>query len=134
MYMNKPIQSYNDLLEEKVHLQSLLKVQKEAVLLDIHDISKELEPASSFISFASKLVTRDRSNPLLNAGADTIINLVVKKIFLSRVGWLTRLAVPFLLKNFSSNIISESKDAIMKKLFSWIGKNKMNGHEKVYND
>lgn len=132
--MTKRIQSYQDLLDEKERLQSVLKVQKEAFRRDIDELKEELEPARSFLSLAGKLVTRDGGNLMLNAGANTLIDLVVKKLLLSRAGWLTRLAVPFLLKNYSSNFISENKDSIMKKLFSWIGKKSANGHEKAYKE
>ena len=132
--MTKRIQSYRDLLDEKERLQSLLKWQKEAVRRDIQEIGEELEPVRSVISLASRLVTRDSSNLVLNAGTNTLIDLVVKKLLLSRAGWLTRLAIPFLLKNYSSHFISENKGSIMKKLFSWIGKKNANGHEKAYND
>jgi len=132
--MTKRIQSYQDLLDEKERLQSLLKLQKEAVRRDLREIGEELEPVRSVISLASRLITRDGSNLMLNAGTNTLIDLVVKKLLLSRAGWVTRLAVPFLLKNFSSHLISENKSSIMNKLFSWIGKKNANGREKARND
>jgi hypothetical protein len=132
--MTKRIQSYQELLDEKERLQSLLIIQKEAVRRDIHEIKEELKPVTSVISFASRLLTRDSNNPVFTAGANTLIDLVVKKMLLSRAGWFTRLAIPILLKNYSSNFISENKDAIMKKLFSWIGKKNANGHEKAFHD
>jgi hypothetical protein len=132
--MTKPIKSYKDLVDEKERLQSLLQMQKELVHQDIREIGEGLAPVRSVISLAGKLVTRDSSNMLLNAGTNTLIDLVVKKLFLSKAGWVMRLAVPFLLKNFSSHIISEKKDAVINKLFSWIRKKKATGHEKAYDD
>jgi hypothetical protein len=132
--MTRYIQSYEDLLGEKERLQALLKVQKEAIRQDIREIKEELEPIRSLISLAARLVTRDNSNPVLNAGANTLIDLVVKKLLLSRFGWLSRLVIPFLLKNYSSHFISENKGNIFKKLFSWIGKKNAKGHGKAYKD
>ena len=133
--MNKRIRSYHDLLNEKERLEIILKAQKETLRRDIYELKEgiieEIEPIRSFVSFASKLVRRDGSNPILNAGADTLINLIVKKLILSRAGWLTKRIVPFLLKNFSSHIIAENKEALLDKLFSWVGKKNANGHEKV---
>lgn len=133
--MTKRIQSYSDLLSEKERLEVLLNVQKETLRRDIYElkeeIREEIEPIRSFVSFTAKLVRRDGSNPILNAGVDTLINLIVKKLILSRAGWLTKRIVPFLLKNFSSHIIAENKEALLDKLFSWVGKKNANGHEKV---
>jgi hypothetical protein len=116
---------------EKERLQLLLEVQKEIVNQDIAEIREQLKPVTSFLTFSGKLITRDGSNFALNAGAGTLIDLVVKKLLLSKAGWLTRRIVPFLLKNYSSHFISENKGALMEKLFSWIGKKNANGKEKV---
>lgn len=132
--MTKHIQTYQDLMDEKERLQSLLKVQKAAVNLDIQEIKEELEPVRSALSIAGKLVTRDSSNLLLNAGANTLIDLLVKKLLLSKAGWITRLAVPFMLKNYSSHFISGSKDAIINKLLSLFAKKKTRSHEMEYED
>jgi hypothetical protein len=133
--MTKRIQSYQDLVDEKERLQSLLQMQKELVHQDIRDIGESLAPVRSVISLAGKLVTRDSSNLLLNAGTNTLIDLVVKKLLLSKAGWLMRLAVPFLLKNFSSHFVAEKKGALINKLFSWIGKkNAKRQQEEAYED
>ena len=127
--MTKRIQTYQDLLDEKERLQALLQMQKETVRQDLQEIKEELKPLRSAASFAARLLTKDRTNTILNAGADTLINLVIKNIVLSRAGWFTRLVVPFFAKNYSSHFISEKKDVIIKKLFSWIGKKNANGQE-----
>jgi hypothetical protein len=129
--MNKRIQSYSDLVAERERLQMLLEMQKEIVSGDIAEIKEQLKPVTSFLSFSGKLITRDGSNFVLNAGANTIIDLVVKKLILSRAGWLTRRVVPFLLKNYSSHFLSENKGVLLEKLFSWIGKRNANGKEEV---
>ena len=130
--MTKRIQTYRDLLDEKERLQGLLTVQKEILRQDLSEIKEELKPLRSAVAFAGKLITKDRTNTLLNAGADTLINLVIKNIFLSRAGWFTRIIVPFLAKNYSSHFISENRKSILKKLFSWIGKKHANGEEKIH--
>ena len=130
--MTKRIQTYQDLVNEKEHLEELLKVQKETLRQDLREIKEELKPLRSAVAFAGRLVTKDRTNTILNAGADTLINLVLKNVFLSRAGWFTRLVVPFLAKNYSSHFISVNKDSIVKKLFSWIGKKNSNGKEKLH--
>jgi hypothetical protein len=127
--MTKTIRTYKDMLDEKKRLQELLVEQKQLVRNDIMEIKESLRPVHSALSFAGKLVTREKGNFFLNAGANTLIDLVIKKLVLSRAGWFTKLVVPFLAKNYSSHIISEKKDALLKKLFSWIGKRNANGKE-----
>jgi hypothetical protein len=125
--MTKSIKTYKDLLDEKERLQSLLKAQKEILHDDFRQLKQELEPVREVISFAGKLVTRDKGNLALNIGANTLIDIVVKKLILSKAGWITKNLVPFFLKNYSSHIISDNKGSLLKKLFSWVGKKNANG-------
>ena len=119
--MTKPFTTYDELMLEKHRLQGLLRVQKELVREDINEIKQELAPVKSAIDMVSKFTTKEPGNFLLNATSNTLIDLVVKKFLLARSGWLTKVAVPFLLKNYTSHIIDDNKDNILRKLFSWIG-------------
>jgi hypothetical protein len=126
--MNKRIQTYQDLLEEKQQMEVLLHAQKELVLADLREVKEELKPARDVLAFIGKATTRDRSNVLLSVGSDKLIDWAVKKLLLAKAGWITRLVVPYLLKNYSSHIVSDNKDKIFKKVFSWLGiKKHMNG-------
>jgi hypothetical protein len=127
--MTKTIRTYKDMLDEKKRLEELLVVQRQLLRDDIREIRESLKPVQSALSFAGKLVTRDRGNFILNAGANSLIDLVIKKLVLSRAGWFTKWVVPFLAKNYSSHIISEKKGLLLKKLFAWIGKKHANGKE-----
>ena len=129
--MSNQILSYKDLLAEKEMLQSRLKEQKKALRENVDKMMGTLEPLQSVISLAGKLTARDNSNIFLNAGVDKLIDLIIKKLLLSKAGWITRLVVPFFLKNYSSHFISENKDTILNMLFSWFGKKNVNGEEKV---
>jgi hypothetical protein len=129
--MNKSINSYQDLLDEQERLRSLMIAQKEILRNDLQQIKKDLAPVRSAISFVGKLVTRDTHNWVLNAGANTLIDVLVKNLFLSRAGWITRVVVPFLVKNFSSHVIADKKATLFSKLFSWIGKKNANGEEEM---
>jgi len=131
--MTKPIQTYQDLLDERQRLEALLQLQKEAVHQDILELKAQLGPVTSALSMAGKLVTRDKGNLILNAGAHTVIDLVVKKLILSRAGWITKLVVPFFLKNYSSHVIADNKESLAAKLFSWIGKKNANGQPHTHN-
>jgi hypothetical protein len=126
--MSNTIRSYNELLIEKQKLQSLLAAQRELISYDIQDLKAEFKPAIDAVSLLGKVTTRDSSNPLFNIATNSLVDILLKKIVLSRSGWLSRLAIPFFVKNISSHFIAEHKEEIMNKLYSFIGPT--NGKEK----
>lgn len=128
--MTKPrITTYEELLQEKARLEALLQAQKEPVRQDIEEIKLELAPVQSAISMVGKFATRDKRNLLLTTATEGIIDLVVKKLILARSGWLTKLVVPFLMKNFSSHFVADNKDKWLAQLFAWVSKRSANGAE-----
>ena len=125
--MSKNIQSYHDLLKEKEKLHQLLLAQKELLTEDVEAIKMEIRPAATMMNFIGRIMTRNRNEVLLTAGANGLIDLVIKKVVLARFGWLTKLAVPFFLKNYSSHFIADHKDEFIEKLVSLVGLNHTNG-------
>lgn len=129
--MTKSIRTYEDLLVEKARLTSLLSAQKELVRQDINEIKQELAPVRSAIAMIGKITTRENRYGLLTIAADSVIDLVVKKMLLYKAGWFTKLAVPFFMKNFSSHVIADNKDKIISKLASWFSKKNADGKEPI---
>lgn len=130
--MTNKISSYKELLEEKERLETLFKAQKELLRQDVAQIKLELKPAMNAASFVGKLVTRDNSNPLLNLGANSAIDLIVKKLILSRAGWIGKLIIPYIMKNFTSHVIDDNVDNIKKGFSKLVSKFSRNGKkEKV---
>lgn len=122
--MNNRINTYEDLLQEKQRLQALLQAQKELVRHDIDEIKLELAPARAAISFIGKLTIAEPGNPLITGTVNTVVDIIMRNLLLARAGWITKLVVPFFVKNFSSHLIDEKKDKILRKVFSWFGKKK----------
>ncbi|MBO9659253.1 MAG: hypothetical protein J7527_10555, partial [Chitinophagaceae bacterium] len=118
------IRTYDDLLTEKERLKALLQAQKAVIRQDVEEIKAELQPVKNAISMVGKFTTRDKSNPLLTGATETIIDIVVKRLILSRTGWLTKLVVPFIMKNVSSHLVNANQGKIFSKLFSFFGKKK----------
>ena len=125
--MNKKIKTYNDLLNEKQQLEMLLHAQKELIVADIKELKHDLQPAVDAISFLGQITTRDNRELLVTGAANSLIDIVFKKIILSKTGWLSRLVVPFFVKNYSSHYIAEHKDEWLRKLFSWVSSKNSNG-------
>jgi hypothetical protein len=128
--MSKSIRSYNELIAEKQRMERLLAAQKELVRYDLQELKAELKPAINAVALLGKITTVDSSNPLITGFTNTAIDLVLKKGLLRRAGWMTRLLVPVLLKNYSSHFITRHKDELTQKLFSLFSKN---GKEKKEN-
>lgn len=119
--MTNKIKTYQDLLQYEAKLEMLLKAQKELLAQDIELLHEEIKPATNALSFISRVTTSDNGNFFLNQRANKLIDFIVKKLILGKAGWLTRLTIPFFLKNYSSHFIAEHKGEFMAKLFSWIG-------------
>ena len=122
--MKRKIRSYDDLEREEQMLEELLQAQKQLVLLDIEQLKAQLRPARMALQFVSKLTTVDKSNPLLNQGANTAIDFILKKVVLARAGWITKMLVPLVVKNYSSHFIADHKQDVVQKIISlFSGKN-----------
>ena len=59
---------------------------------------------------------------LVNFGVNKVLDVLLRKVILSRSGWLTKLTVPFFIKNISSHFLAGHKDELINKLFAWVGK------------
>jgi hypothetical protein len=130
--MNKnQIRSYDDLLEEKKRLEQLLIVNKEQISTDWIEMKKEFEPVNNIFSFIGKFTRRDKSNPLLNIGLNVAGDLVLRRVVLARFGWATRTIVPFLVKNFSSNVLADKGKSFAHKLSTWLRGHKNGQQEPV---
>lgn len=119
--MKRKITSYQDIEREEQLLEELLQAQKELVQVDIKQLKQELKPASMALQFFSKITTFDKRNLLLNGGAGIAIAFLLKKFVLARSGLITKVLVPFFIKNYSSHLIGDNKDGILQRLFSFTG-------------
>jgi len=127
--MDNRIQTYDQLIKEKKRLETLIEAQKELIRYDMKEIKHELQPVSTAFSFLKNITSRSGKFGLLNYGVDMVVDLVFRKMILAKAGWITRLTVPFLVKNFSSNKLAENKNTFLHKLRSWLG-NKNGKHDK----
>ena len=125
--MTKDIRTYEDLLEEKARLKLLLSAQKDLVRADINVIKQELIPVRKALGIVGKFTSRENRISMLTLAADTAIDMLVRKVFLAKAGFFTRMIVPFIMKNFSSHVIAENKEKILSKIASLFGKAKENG-------
>ncbi len=103
--MKKPIKTYKDLVEERERLENLLAIQQQRIYDNWAAVKTELAPVSNAFGIAGKMLKPTRDHPLVNTGLSLLSNLFLKNFVLAKAGLLTRLAVPMLLKNYSSHLI-----------------------------
>ena len=107
--MNKSIKTYEDLLQEEQQLMLQLKMHEALIREDIAGIKESLKPAGKVLNVLNKMVTRDHTGPFATFGIDFSIDLLIRKLLLAKAGWFTKILVPFVVKNYSSHIISEEQ-------------------------
>lgn len=115
--MNKP-RTYNELLAEKARLKLLLVEQKQIIHDDFNEIKTELEPLRKVVTNVKKLFSKETGGGLLTLGADKLIDILIRRVLLAKSGWLAKLIVPVLAKNYTSHIVDDNKGKIVSWLFS----------------
>jgi hypothetical protein len=122
--MIKQINSYKELLEEKARLKTLLVEQELLIKEDWHSLKEELKPAMLVGATMRKFFTRKAGITAAQLGVNLLADGFVKKVLLSKTGWLIRWVIPFLIKNYASHVAGEPEKLIqkIKKFFSKNGK------------
>lgn len=122
--MNKQFRTYNELVAEQERLRELVRVQQLQIKEDLSEIREELEPVFHVGATLKKFLTHKSGDLLLNLGINLVTNGFIKKVILSKAGWLTRLIVPQLVKNYASHVAGSSGKFFEKilHLFSKNGK------------
>ena len=103
------IRTYNDLLQEEQRLQQVLKSQEVLIREDLVSMKENLEPLKKVYDQVHKVFTRDNRVPVFNIGLELGIDMVLRRFLLARAGWFAKTFVPYIVKNYTSHIISEEK-------------------------
>ncbi len=122
--MTKQINSYKELLEEKARLNALLIQQELQIKEDWQSLKEQLKPAVMVGATLKRLFTRKAGTSATQLGINLLADGLVKKVLLSKTGWLTRWVIPFLIKNYASHLVDNPENLIhkIKKFFSKNGK------------
>jgi hypothetical protein len=111
------IKNYDDLLQEEQRLLAELKVKEVQIRNDLAGVKHGLRPIGRVMNTISKFTTRDKTGAFANFGVDFGVDLLIRRIVLAKAGWFTKILVPYLVKNYSSHIISEQQKAkLMEKI------------------
>ena len=128
------IHTYDDLLAEKQRLETLLTIQKQQIRSNFDEVKAELEPVRHVLGFIGKITKRDKSNPLLNVGIDMAGDMLLRKFLFAKADWISRLVIPFFIKNYSSNVLSVGKGtSVFQKIRNLFRKDKHeDNHQKDF--
>jgi|SRR5688500_10868874 len=114
--MSQTIKTYTDLCEERERVKLLLEVHRQRVKDDWQELKHEFLPVKNAFGVVGKMTSSDKSNPLLNAGLKVASDLFLKNFVLAKAGWVTKLAVPFVVKNYSSHLLAEKGGRFLGKV------------------
>lgn len=107
------IKNYADLEAEKLRLTALLRNHEEAIKADIVNVRESLKPMGNVLNVVNKMATRDNRVPVINFGLEMGIDLFVRRFLLGRAGWLAKIVVPYLIKNYTSHFIGDEKKKLL---------------------
>jgi hypothetical protein len=122
------ITTYDELLQEKQRLKQKLVLQKADLNHHWAVLKEKLSPVEKVVGVVQNLTTPDTRNPLVNTGLNLGIDLLLRGFYMSKIGWLPKIVLPFMLKNLSSNLVNKKGKSIFKSLKSLIGKNGKSKH------
>lgn len=121
--INPTITTYEELLQETQRLEQKLILQKADIRHHWSVLEHKLSPVEKVAGVVMNLTTPDTRNPLLSTGLNLGIDLLLRRFYGSRIGWLPKVVVPFMLKNLSSNLVNKKGKSIFQRLKSLISKN-----------
>jgi len=108
------ITTYQDLIIEKQRLKLLLNEREIEVKAEFADIKTRLKPLKKIVEFAERLTTKDRHNPLLNAGLELGVDLIFKKLLLRKAGFIIKILMPLFVRNYLSHEVAENATWVQK--------------------
>lgn len=115
------INSVEDLRREKKRLKLELKKTELLIKEDFAWAKNELAPLRVAGKFVGNALV-NKNNGLVNDGLRILIDTVVKNLVLSRAGWITKMIVPFVLKNLSTNYIKDRKPEVLASIRNLLGR------------
>lgn len=102
--------------EERERLKNLLVLQKQHIVENWNGVKEELSPVQNVFGAIGKMAKGNKSNPVVNLGLKLAGDIFLKNFVLAKAGWVTKLAVPFVVKNYSSHVLADKGRTFFSKL------------------
>lgn len=120
------INSLEELKAEQKKLVLRKMILESEITKDFEELKKELEPLKLLTKSAGTVLI-SKNNGILGNSLGFIADFITNNILLKNSGLLTRLIVPYLVKNTTSNFVENNKSKIagfIGKLISKLAKKK----------
>jgi hypothetical protein len=95
------IQTYQEMLLLEKQLETNLVSQAELIRKDIIQLKAECGPIITLLSGLGRVTSTVKTHPLLSIGLGLAADLLQKNLAVAGGGMITRLVLPFLVRNFS---------------------------------
>lgn len=95
---------------------NLLAVQRQRVVDDWEEVKAEIQPVRNMFGAVGKMAKGTTTSPLVSTGIKIATDVFLKNFVLAKAGWITRLAVPFVVRNYSSHMLADKGNAFVSKL------------------
>jgi hypothetical protein len=119
------IKTYEDLEAEEKRLQALLYSHRENIKDSFVAVKQGLNPFKQAANTVRKLFSRDKSNPLMTVGVGLGVDVLLKRFLLAKSGWLTKIVIPFFVRNYSTHFVTEyKKNKFFQKIAGFFRKSK----------
>ena len=119
----RKIKTYEDLLQEEQRLTVQMRSYKDLLKEDFVTVRAGLNPFKRGIDVAKNLFTRGDNGPLLNFGLNFGMDVLLRRVLLGRASWITKVVVPYVVKNYASHLVTEDqRRSVGKKVSKFISK------------
>lgn len=117
--MKNNIETIDDLRAERARLHNQIQLSKIGMRNEISAIKEELNPARQAVGVLNDVLTSPKKG-LLSLGIGLGVDVVLRRTVLARAGWITKLVVPFLVRNVATNIVQKNGKKIVEKSLVWL--------------
>lgn len=117
--MKNNIETIDDLRAERARLHNQMQLSKIGMRNEISAIKEELNPARQAVGVLNDVLTSPKKG-LLSLGIGLGVDVVLRRTVLARAGWITKLVVPFLVRNVATNIVQKNGKTIVEKSLVWL--------------
>ena len=117
----KRVKSMNDFHAERRRLKAAIAEKESLMKADVDALKEKLQPVNIAINYAAKF-TSSKDKNFLNTGLETALTYVLRNVVLARAGWITKIIVPIIARNYASNKLTENKADIVHTVRDWLHK------------
>ena len=117
--MKTKIENIDDIIAERVRLKNQLQQSKAEISRELAAIKTEFNPARQAVGFIGDVFATPKKG-LLSLGVGLGVDTIIRRGLLARAGWITKLVVPFLVRNVATNLISKNRTSLVENGLIWL--------------